>query len=68
MPSIAADGIKRMLDAMTRELKRLAALRKVNPLVRAEELDQMKENALELHASIQASRQRLDSVRIIISA
>ena len=68
LPSIAADGIKRMLDAMTRELKRLAALRKVNPLVRAEELDQMKENALELHASIQASRQRLDSVRIIISA
>lgn len=67
IPSIVSDGIKKMLDGMTFELKRLAALRKVNSNVRAEELDQMKENALELHASIQASKHRLDSVRIIIT-
>jgi ATP-dependent helicase HepA len=56
-----------MLDDMTIELKRLAALRKVNPNVRQEEIDQMKANALELHTSIQASRQRLDSIRVIVT-
>lgn len=67
LPSIVADGTQRMLQSMTAELKRLAALRKVNPNVRQEELDQMKSDALELHASIQASRSRLDSVRVIVT-
>ena len=63
---IEASG-KRMLDAMTLELKRLAALRKVNPNVRQEELDQMKANALKMHECIQAGRHRLDSVRVIVT-
>jgi ATP-dependent helicase HepA len=67
VPTIAAAGTKRMLDMMTVELKRLAALRKVNPNVRQEEIDQMKASALELHTSIQASRQRLDSIRVIVT-
>ena len=57
-----------MLDIMTVELKRLAALRKVNPNVRQEEIDQMKSNALELNASIQACRHRLDSSRVIVTS
>ena len=68
LPGVVAEGTQRMLDAMTVELKRLAALRKVNPTVRQEELDQMKSLALDLHASIQASRSRLDSIRVIITA
>lgn len=66
--TIASAGVKRMLDIMTLELKRLAALRKVNPNVRQEEIDQMKSNALELHASIQACRHRLDSIRVIVTS
>ena len=67
VPAITSAGVKRMLDMMTVELKRLAALRKVNPNVRQEEIDQMKSCALELHASIQASRHRLDSIRVIVT-
>ncbi len=68
LPSITATGVKRMLESMTVELKRLAALRKVNPNIRQEEIDQMKACALELHSSIQASRYRLDSIRIIVTS
>ena len=68
IPTITSAGVKRMLDMLTVELKRLAALRKVNPNVRQEEIDQMKSNALELHASIQACRHRLDSIRVIVTS
>jgi len=66
-PVIVEASSKRMLDAMTLELKRLAALRKVNPNVRQEELDQMKDSALKMHECIQAGRHRLDSVRVIVT-
>jgi len=66
-PVIVEGSSKRMLDAMTLELKRLAALRKVNPNVRQEELDQMKASALKMHECIQAGRHRLDSVRVIVT-
>ena len=68
IPTIASAGVKRMLYMLTVEIKRLAALRKVNPNVRQEEIDQMKSNALELHASIQACRHRLDSIRVIVTS
>jgi ATP-dependent helicase HepA len=67
LPSIVAASGKRMLDAMTSELKRLAALRRVNPNVRKEELDQVKENAMEMNACIQAANLRLDAVRVMVT-
>jgi ATP-dependent helicase HepA len=68
LPAIVADSGKRMLDAMTGELKRLAALRRVNPNVRQEELDQVKANALEMNACIQSANLRLDAVRVLVTA
>lgn len=67
LPAIVAASGKRMLDAMTSELKRLAALRRVNPNVRKEELDQVKENAMEMNACIQAANLRLDAVRVMVT-
>jgi ATP-dependent helicase HepA len=67
LPGIIADSVKAMLDAATLELKRLAALRKVNPSVRQEELDQLKQNAMDMHGHLQASRLRLDAVRVLLS-
>lgn len=67
LPTVIADSGKRMLDAMTGELKRLAALRRVNPNVRQEELDQIKANALEMNACIQAANLRLDAVRVLVT-
>ena len=68
LPKTINDSGTRMLTAMTSELKRLAALRKVNPNVRKEELDKLKENALEMNAAIQSATLRLDAIRLIISA
>jgi ATP-dependent helicase HepA len=68
MSDIIAAGSQRMLDTMTAELKRLAALRRVNPNVRKEELDQLKEAALEMSACIQAAHLRLDAVRVLVTA
>jgi ATP-dependent helicase HepA len=68
LPGIVAGAVKEMLGHATAELKRLSALRKVNPYVRQEELDEFKRNALELHGHIQASRPRLDAVRALLTA
>ena len=68
LPGLVETGTTRMLGVMTQELKRLAALRKVNPNVRQDELDQLKANALDMHASIQSARYRLDAVRVIVTA
>lgn len=67
MPYIVADSGRRMLDVMTLELKRLAALRRVNSNVRQEELDQIKADALEMSACIQSASLRLDALRILIT-
>ena len=67
MPTVIGESAKRMLDTMTTELKRLAALRRVNPNVRQEELDQLKENAIEMNNCIQGAHLRLDSVRLMIT-
>lgn len=68
LPGIIAASTQRMLDAATSELKRLAALKKVNPYVRQEELDQLKESTLEMHGHIQSAHLRLDGLRILLTA
>lgn len=64
---IKASG-ERMLSTMTTELKRLAALRKINPNVRQEELDQLKAKTLAMHECIQSASVRLDAIRLIVTA
>ncbi len=68
LPDIIATATKQMLDYATGELKRLSALKKVNPYVRQEELDQVKANTLELHGHLQAARLRLDAIRVMLVA
>ena len=67
LPKVIAESAQRMLDAQTLELKRMVALKRVNPNVRKEELDQVKENALEMNGCIQAANLRLDAVRVIVT-
>ena len=59
---------QQMLEYATGELKRLSALRKVNPYVRQEELDQVKSNTLELHGHLQSAQLRLDAIRVMLVA
>ncbi len=67
LPVIIAESSKRMLDAQTAELKRLVALKRVNPNIRAGELDQIKNHALEMNHCIQSTQIRLDAVRVIVT-
>jgi ATP-dependent helicase HepA len=66
LPGLLATAVKAMLDGATAELQRLSALRKVNPNVRQEELDLIKQNAVELHGHLQAASLRLDAVRVMV--
>jgi len=68
LPEIVASATRQMLDYATSELKRLSALKKVNPYVRQEELDQVKADTLELHGHLQAARLRLDAIRVMLAA
>jgi ATP-dependent helicase HepA len=68
LPEIIAAATQHMLDYATSELKRLSALKKVNPYVRQEELDQVKANTMELHGHLQAARLRLDAVRVMLAS
>lgn len=68
LPAVIKGSGERMLSTMTSELKRLAALRKVNPNVRQEELDQLKTKTLAMHESIQSAGVRLDAIRLIVTA
>ncbi len=68
LPKLIAEAQDRMLASLTGELKRLAALRRVNPSVRQEELDQLKQEGLELHSTIQSAQLRLEALRVIVTA
>ncbi len=67
LPKLIAAAQERMLSSLSGELKRLAALRRVNPSVRQAELDQLKEEGLELHSTIQSAQLRLEALRVIIT-
>jgi ATP-dependent helicase HepA len=67
LPELISAGSSCMLDEMTAELQRLAALRRVNPNVRQEELDGLKTEALEMQGYIEAAHLRLDAVRLLIT-
>lgn len=67
LPTLIAEAQQRMLSSLSAELKRLAALRRVNPSVRQEELDQLKEEGLELHSTIQSAQLRLEALRVIVT-
>ena len=68
LPGIINVANQKMLEYATGELKRLSALRKVNPYVRQEELDQVKSNTLELHGHLQSAQLRLDAIRVMLVA
>ena len=56
-----------MLDTLGSEIKRLSRLKKVNPNITKQEVDQLKEITRLSFDSIQSARLKLDAVRLIIS-
>ena len=68
LQSVINTGLSQYQHARQEELDRLSALAKINPAVRDQEIQALK-NELDLGlAAISASRSRLDAIRVIIIA
>lgn len=68
MQQLTADANTLMLESMSAEIKRMVRLKDVNPSIRAEEIEQLKDLTILAHESIQAAQLRLDAVRFVIAS
>ncbi|ESS72333.1 RNA polymerase-associated protein RapA [Methyloglobulus morosus KoM1] len=68
MQSLITDATKTMLESLTAEIKRLVRLKKVNPTIKTDEIETLKDMTLLAHEHIQAAQIRLDAVRFLITS
>jgi ATP-dependent helicase HepA len=68
MQQLIDEATNAMLESLTAEIKRLVRLKKVNPTIRAEEIEHLKDMTMLAHENIQAAHLRLDAVRFIITS
>jgi len=68
MQQLISDATELMLESLTTEIKRLNRLKKVNPAIKAEEIEQLKDFTLLAHENIEAAQLRLDAVRFVIAS
>lgn len=66
LAGIVAQAQQQMQLALSADIERLEALRKVNPLVRQEEVEHLCEQRQQLAEYLQKARLKLDAIRIII--
>ena len=67
LASLVEASSAQMLLALKLEVDRLRALKEVNPSVREDEIDYLKERAMEIDGYLQTAQLRLDAVRVIIA-
>ena len=68
MQTLVDQATKAMLESLSNEIKRLVRLKKVNPTIRTEEIEQLKDMTMLAHENIQAAQLRLDAVRFVITS
>ena len=68
MQQLIDDATNAMLDSLTAEIKRLVRLKKVNPTIKKEEIEHLKDITMLAHENIQAAHLRLDAVRFVITS
>ncbi|MEQ1557554.1 MAG: RNA polymerase-associated protein RapA [Methyloglobulus sp.] len=68
LQNLINEATKTMLESQTTEIKRLVRLKKINPSIKADEIDYLKDMTLLAHESIQAAQIRLDAVRFIVTS
>ncbi len=66
MQNMIAKATENMLSSLTGEIKRLVRLKKVNPSIKDEEIEYLKDNVLLAHQNLQQTQLKLDAVRFII--
>ena len=67
MQTLIATSSNQMIAALTGEIKRLVRLKKINPGIKSQEIDQLKETTMLSHESIQDAQLRLDAIRFVIT-
>ena len=65
--SVVSDACTSLLTDVTEEIKRLAALKAVNPNVRDEEIEHLKTQAALGHQCLQKAMLRLDAIRLMVA-
>ena len=68
MQTLVNAATKTMLESLTAEIKRLVRLKKVNPTIKAEEIETLKDMVMLTHELLQAAQIRLDAVRFLITS
>ncbi|SJM96148.1 RNA polymerase-associated protein RapA [Crenothrix polyspora] len=68
MQNVITGATDTMLASLSAEIKRLVRLQKVNPSIKTEEIEQLKDMTMLAHEHIQAARLRLDAVRFVITS
>jgi ATP-dependent helicase HepA len=68
MQQLVNEATKTMLESQTAEIKRLVRLKKINPSIKADEIEYLKDITLLAHENIQAAQLRLDAVRFVITS
>ncbi len=56
-----------MLESLSAEIKRLVRLQNVNPSIKSDEIEDLKDKTLLIHENIQIAQLRLDAVRFVIT-
>ncbi len=65
-PAIVRQALNQTLATYTSEIRRLAALKRVNPNVRDDEIEMLQQELRSLHQHIQGARLRLEAVRVVV--
>ncbi len=68
MQALIDSATNTMLESLAAEIKRLVRLKKVNPTIKTEEIEHLKDMTMLAHENIQAAHLRLDAVRFIITS
>ena len=68
MQILVNEATNAMLTSLSAEIKRLVRLKKVNPTIKTEEIEYIKDITMLAHENMQAAQLRLDAVRFIITS
>ena len=68
LPELVTSAINTMQMELDQELQRLTALRRINPNVREDEIDALREQRKLLNRHMQTARLHQDAIRLIIAA
>jgi ATP-dependent helicase HepA len=68
LPPLLTTAINKMQAELAQELQRLTELQRVNPNVREDEVESLREQMQLLHRYLQTARLHQDAIRLIIAA